>query len=79
MARVISEFPGNPAGRPTKYPWKDWLDGQIWELVPGEDFHVSPSGFRSAMARQARLAGLKARTRLVDGVLVVQAYEPESE
>lgn len=88
MARVIAEFPGNSSGRPTKYPWNDWLNGQVWELIPGEDFHVSPSGLRSAMARQAKLRGLKVRTRLVGdptiaestaGCLVVQAYTPDPE
>jgi len=24
------------------YPWEQWLDGDIWQLTEGEDFHTHP-------------------------------------
>ena len=82
MARVISSFPEGARGRPTKYPWTTWLDGNPWELKPGEDFHTSVWSFRSALTRQAQKAGLKARTAVTNNdagerVLVVQAYKEQ--
>lgn len=25
-----------------RYPWKDWFDGQIWQLFPEDDFSDNP-------------------------------------
>jgi hypothetical protein len=55
VARRVKEFP-EPV-RPSKYPWGDWLDGQIWELKSGEDFDGKPTNFRSVALAQARNRG----------------------
>lgn len=59
MARRVEEFPENPSGR---YPWEEWLDGSVWELILGEDILGKPSSFRSAAITQAKRKGGKVRT-----------------
>lgn len=51
-------------GRPPKYPWEDWMDGQAHKLVHGEDFDCSPKALVVLAHREAKKAGMTARTRL---------------
>jgi hypothetical protein len=61
VAQRIDAFPD--ARDQSVYPWDEWFDGSVWELVPGEDFVGQPSTFRaSAIAQAARRDG-KVRTR----------------
>jgi hypothetical protein len=62
VARRVKAFP--EAVRPTKYPWADWLDGEIWELKSGEDFDGKPTNFRSVALSQARNRGGRVKTHL---------------
>ena len=62
MARRVKAFP-EPV-RASKYPWADWLDGEIWELKSGEDFDGKPTNFRSVALAQARNRGGKVKTHL---------------
>jgi hypothetical protein len=56
VARKIEQFPDAPSQ--DIYPWDEWFDGSVWELVPGEDFKGRPTTFRSsAMAQAARREG----------------------
>ena len=38
MAKILDEFPPDRRGRPAKYPYKQWLDGQVHLLIEGQDF-----------------------------------------
>jgi hypothetical protein len=61
MAQRIDAFPD--ARDQSVYPWDEWFDDSVWELVTGEDFLGQPSTFRaSAIAQAARRDG-KVRTR----------------
>ena len=63
MARKLDTFP-TAAG--SRYPWDEWLDGNVWELVHGDDFTAKPSTFRSIASGQAKKRGGKMRTRSVE-------------
>lgn len=64
MASKIEQFPAAPPQN--VYPWDEWLDGDVWELVPGEDFKGKPATFRaSAVAQAARRDG-KVRTQRIE-------------
>ena len=64
MANKIEQFPDAPPQN--VYPWDEWLDGDVWELVPGEDFKGKPATFRaSAVAQAARRDG-KVRTQRIE-------------
>ncbi len=41
MAEILKDdYKWNTArrGAPGKYPWKEWMDGQVRKIVQGEDF-----------------------------------------
>lgn len=40
-------------GRPSKYPWDVWLDGETRTLIRGEDFDISPASFRNIVLQAA--------------------------
>lgn len=64
MANKIAQFPEAPPQN--MYPWDEWLDGDVWELVPGDDFKGKPATFRaSAVAQAARRDG-KVRTQRIE-------------
>jgi hypothetical protein len=64
MAKVVNEFDFRV--RKSRYPWAEWLDGQIWKLTNGTDFDCTPSAFGNAAYRYARRHGMTVRV-CVDG------------
>lgn len=74
MARKLQQA-DLPAVQTTQtiYPWKDWLDGGVWELIPGEDFTVRVTSFISAAHGAASRRGTKLHIRNQDGKLLLQA------
>ena len=55
-------------GRPQKYPWSQWENGQPWEIVKGQDFHVSLHNMQVNLHTRASKDGKTVRTRtLSDG------------
>ena len=68
-----------PPGRPCKYPWQEWLDGQWRSLVCGVHFTCSVNTFRSVYYAQATRSGLQGECRLLtDGRLAIRAL-PKAE
>jgi hypothetical protein len=61
MARRVDNFPDPPSQ--SKYPWDEWLDGSVWELIRGEDFKANIHSIRSAATTQAKRRGGKVLTR----------------
>jgi hypothetical protein len=60
-----------------KYDWDIWLNGDIWQLEPGEDFTCKPNGLKQQCYGKASKRGLKVRVAVEDdGAVVVQAYKP---
>ena len=74
MARKLSEHSFS-RGKRTAYPWKDWLDGNCWELEHGKDFDVAPYTLRAMTYVAARRANKKVRTELHKTKIIIQAYE----
>jgi hypothetical protein len=74
MARVLKEFPVVPRRKgsfETKYEWDAWLDGRVYALAPSEfgDAYV----FRNAAHAMASRKGVRIRTAVVDGEMIIQA------
>jgi hypothetical protein len=63
MARKLDQWPA-PAAT-SRYPWDQFLDGDPWELLQGEDFHSRPSTFVANARAQAKRRGGTVRTRLL--------------
>ena len=64
-------------GPQAKYPWDEWLDGDMWVLERNEDFPSSTlDSLRKAASGAATTRGLKVRsTRLGTTTIVIQAYK----
>src|SRR5439155_12901445 len=52
LARVRETWPTLEVRQ--RYPWSDWLDGQIWELERGRDFDAKPKTFAQNAHMQAK-------------------------
>ena len=71
MARKLDQFPLSVSAR---YPWDQYLDGGVWELIRGEDFTCSLRSMQGAARSQAnrRKGNVRMRTpRHADGREVV--------
>jgi hypothetical protein len=76
MAQTVENMPPGPGER-AKYPWGDWLNGEVWELVKGEDFTINPMTMMRSAHAKARYDGLKVKCSLRGDRLYVQARQPE--
>jgi hypothetical protein len=76
MAEKLESFDfGGHGGRRATYPWGEWLDGSIWKLTLGVDFSGSLNSFRNNIYVTARRKGRGVRLRIVEGAIVLQAFE----
>ena len=51
-------------GRPPKYPWAKWTDGELHTAVPGVDFTVSTKAIQEAIYYHAHANGLQVKTQM---------------
>ena len=87
MAEVLDDYEFHPRGGfDPKYPHDLWLNGQIWKLVKGTDYHCSLGSIRASLYTAGKRRGLFVRTNAIleGGGLIVQAhsedmYMPEVE
>ena len=63
MAQTLDAFP--TTGTAPRYPWDEWLNGQVWELRPGQDYNGKTQTLRQMARDQAQRRGGKLRTRLL--------------
>jgi hypothetical protein len=75
VAEVVDELPGvsGQPGRPPTYPWDEWLDGRVWKLTRGEDFHSKPRYFGNMAQVSGARRGVKVETRVDGDVLYIRA------
>lgn len=50
------------------------LDGDLYGLTPGHDFHTSVEVFRVKVHSMCRRRGLKYRSRFIEGKLWIEVY-----
>lgn len=74
MARILDEFPGVPR---RVHPWREWLDGRVWELTHGVDFDHPPRTMRQYAYQAAWRAGVRLQTAVRGDILVLRALRPE--
>ncbi len=75
MAKTLDSFPSPylAGGRTAKYPWDEWLNGEIWQLLEGVDFQPKAHSFRVQVHHKAQTVGKTVRTQQIEGGLVIQA------
>jgi hypothetical protein len=54
----MTEHPEPTLGRPAKYPWDLWIDGQEHFLREGDDFDSTAESFVILVRRTARTRGI---------------------
>ena len=59
MPEILESLPAHTTSQ-MRYPWDEWLDGQVRRLKAGVDFQCSPDSLEVTARRQAskRKAGL---------------------
>lgn len=83
MATILSTYDFKPPSEVTRtprqsYPWEQWLDGNIWRLVQGEDFQPHPLMMERIIRTRATAKRAKVHLRHealngdFTGVIVVQ-------
>lgn len=73
---TADEMPGERRGRPSKYPWDKWTNGQIWKVKYGEDFKCVPESFRNMLHGYARRKfGLRVETSLEESVVTFRFWK----
>lgn len=56
-------------GRPPKYPWPVWFNGEEHTAIKGQDFHYSLEAFRNMVLSKGRGLGITVQTHA--------EYEPD--
>ena len=80
MAESLKTFDFRTVGRPTKYAWKEWANGQPWRLVANEDFMVPAETMRSNAFQWAKKHGMTVQTAVVeDGKAIIVKFTPVDE
>ena len=59
-------------GRPPKYPWDKWLDGNVHRLRHGVHFTRQPQDFQTAVHGMAATKGWSIETNIEGDVLIIK-------
>jgi hypothetical protein len=70
---VVSK--NNKRARSRSYPWDDWFDGRIWELVPKVDFDGPATSLERVIRTSANRRNIKVRIRIDNGSVILQQHE----
>ena len=62
-SRWLVNCRASPTPSSARYPWTEWLDGNVWQLFKGEDFAAKPATIISNARGQAKRRGGSLRTR----------------
>ena len=73
MAKIINEWPTATRTRTSKYPWTEWLDGEMRELVEGVDYETSTISMQAQVGSAAKRLGVRYRTTTNEVGVAVQA------
>jgi hypothetical protein len=80
MAKKLETFPEVLVERPTQYPWKEWLDGDVWELQRGPDYKVTSDSLRTQARVRANKMGGSIRASIINNGkgLILQYVAPSN-
>lgn len=66
------DFARDNGGGNSKYDWARLFDGQVWELVHGEDFDCLPEMFRRQAYGRATKEGKRVRVHIREDHVFLQ-------
>ncbi len=76
---TVEEQPQQPVtlGRPTKYDWETWTNGERHVIAQGTDFCIEARSMQASLHVKAGKLGLKVVTRILDeGTKIAFRYVP---
>lgn len=83
MAKVLQEMPKiSRAGggrKGSKYPLDEWFDGNVRELVEGEDYECKKESLINMLHGKAATQGVKIHTVKTEDGFALVAFTPEDE
>lgn len=68
--KIVEKLIRDRPGRPTKYYWSNWADGDVRELDTQKEFGVKPGTFKGLMHKWARENNREAKFAIVSGNVV---------
>lgn len=70
-----------PLGRPEKYDWDAWTDGEKHVIEQGEDFPIETRSMQAQLHVKAGQRGMKVKTRILDEgtKIAFQYYIPKTD
>lgn len=76
---ILDEFPKKKGTYTSKYPWDEWLDGQIRVIRRGEHFDSKVLSMQSNFHKKAEERGFRVRTSLDGDTITFQALPGEAD
>lgn len=68
MARRLESYEfGVQRGRKPQYPWEQWTDGAVWQVVHGKDYQCTSGSLVVYLYHKARTQGVNVRTSIIRG------------
>ena len=64
MAEILPTHDFGQGGKHSKYPWKQYTDGQIWKLTQGVDYTCTTESFKQAAYSWSKRHDLKLRIHM---------------
>lgn len=69
---------GNTRPGRARYPWEEWLDGDVWMLEKDVDYQRDNVSFRVAVHQAAKSRGMSVMTESTpEGNMIIQAIKQE--
>tara|TARA_B100000073_G_scaffold196165_1_gene162501 strand:+ start:671 stop:910 length:240 start_codon:yes stop_codon:yes gene_type:complete len=78
MAEILETFDFTRSSGRAKYPWADWMDGQIYKIKRGEDFTATTKVMRQQIYAAAKNHGKSVRSTSTATEIIFQATEESS-
>lgn len=73
VAEIVDELPPKRSANAKGSKWDRYLDGQVWRLVPGEDFDLTPMKISVVLRKRGSKLNRSVAVRFDDGCVYVQA------
>lgn len=81
MANILTEMPkvtrAGGGRKGSKYPLEEWFDGQMRELVEGEDYECKRESLINMLHGKAATQNLKVHTVKTENGFALVAFTPE--
>jgi len=65
--KIVAEMPTPITGRPKKYAWDEWADGQIREVDTLAEFGIRAKSFMTTVCRWAKRNGCESQCCRISG------------